>query len=80
VVLGVYEDHKKQIEEISRQHDLGIKTEYDFDKIKELYISLIPKWALIFMRTRVEKSLTDRNFGHKSIVKIFFIQSTCALF
>ena len=77
-VLSIYEEHETKIEKMSEEHDLNIKAEYDFNKVIEAYINLYPKWSLLLLRSRFEKSIADRNYSHKKLVGIFINQSTCA--
>ena len=76
-VMKVFDDHEKQIEEISKKHELGLKAEFNLNKLIEAYVSLFPKWYLFFIKAKIEKSFTDRNYGHKFIVNLFIAQSSC---
>ncbi|MEK7321806.1 MAG: hypothetical protein AABZ84_01850 [Pseudomonadota bacterium] len=77
-VLTVYEENEKQIDEISKKYDLGIKAQYDFSKVLESYINLFPKWSLLLLRSRFRKSIADRNYSHTKLVAMFVTQNGCA--
>jgi hypothetical protein len=77
-VLSTHGEHEKKIKEMSEKHNLGINAEYDFTKVLTTYISLFPKLAQFFYRSRFERAISDRNYSHQKLIHLFFYQSISA--
>lgn len=73
-VLKTYGEHENDIEKISQEHNLGVRTEYDITKVLDSYIKLYPKWTLFFIKSKFEKATKDRMYAHKLVISRFTAQ------
>lgn len=71
MVLETFDEHETKIKEMSDTHNLDIKAEYDFSKVLQTYLGLFPKWSQLFLKSKFNKTIADRNYPHKALIPSF---------
>ncbi len=77
IALAIFSEHQKvedEIEKISEQHKINVKTEINIERVFSMVIDTYPKPFQNYLKNIFVKILNDPMYAHKKSIKIYFWQ------